>query len=81
MESQSTASHIFERTAKIAKALYRRAMAHGIMNNEDNQEADLVEANRLVPQDALISGELAKSKQRREAYREKEKKAYKKFFS
>lgn len=68
-------------TADKAKALYRRAMAHSIMKSEDDQEADLVEANKLAPQDALIPGELAKIKQRRAEQKEKEKKAYKKFFS
>jgi peptidyl-prolyl isomerase D len=51
------------------------------MTDEDKQEADLVEANKLLPQDTLISGELAKIRQRKEARREKEKKGYKKFFS
>lgn len=64
-----------------AKALYRRAMAHGIMKNEDSQEADLIAANKLVPEDTLISGELAKINQRKKEIREREKKAYKKLFS
>ncbi|KAJ3563775.1 hypothetical protein NP233_g8728 [Leucocoprinus birnbaumii] len=68
-------------TADKAKALYRRAMAHGIMKSEDDQQKDLIEASKLVPEDKLISGELAKITQRKAEMREKEKKAYKKFFS
>ncbi|KXN92910.1 Peptidyl-prolyl cis-trans isomerase D [Leucoagaricus sp. SymC.cos] len=68
-------------TADKAKALYRRAIAHGITGDEDAQEKDLVEASKLVPEDGLISGELAKIKQRRKELREREKKAYKKLFS
>jgi len=64
-----------------AKALYRRAMAHEITKDGDSQEADLVAANKLVPEDALISGELTKITQRKKELREREKKAYKKMFS
>lgn len=56
-------------------------MAHGIMKNEDSQEADLVAAGKLVPEDTLIAGELVKITQRKKELREREKKAYKKLFS
>lgn len=68
-------------SADKAKALYRRALAHGIMKSEEDQEKDLVEANKLVPEDVLISGELQKVRQRKAELREKEKKVYKKLFS
>lgn len=64
-----------------AKALYRRGMAHGILKNEDQQLEDLISASKLVPEDALISGELAKISQRKKEHREREKKAYAKLFS
>ncbi|KAF9011763.1 peptidyl-prolyl cis-trans isomerase [Cyathus striatus] len=63
-----------------AKALYRRALAHGIMKDEDKQEADLLEASQLAPNDAAITSELNKIRQVRKERREKEKKAYKKLF-
>lgn len=65
----------------LAKALYRRAMAHGIMKNEDKQQEDLIAASKLVPEDTLISGEIAKITQRKREHREREKKAYAKLFS
>jgi len=51
------------------------------MKSEEDQEKDLVEANKLVPEDVLISGELKKVRQRKAELREKEKKVYKKLFS
>ncbi|PPR03409.1 hypothetical protein CVT24_012704 [Panaeolus cyanescens] len=64
-----------------AKALYRRALAHLYMKDEDKAEADLAEANRLVPQDAAINNELTKIRTQRKEKREKEKKQFKKMFS
>ncbi|KAG6840300.1 hypothetical protein C0991_007661 [Blastosporella zonata] len=64
-----------------AKALYRRALARAILKQEDDAERDLQEASRLVPEDAAISGELAKARQRKKEKRDKEKKAYKKLFA
>jgi peptidyl-prolyl isomerase D len=56
-------------------------MAHGIMKNEDKQQEDLIAASKLVPEDTLISGEIAKITQRKREHREREKKAYAKLFS
>ncbi|KAF8152981.1 cyclophilin-like domain-containing protein [Crassisporium funariophilum] len=64
-----------------AKALYRRALAHVFLKNEEQAEKDLVAASQLVPEDAAIAGELAKIKHQRKEKREKEKKAYKKLFN
>ena len=64
-----------------AKALYRRALARGVQKNDDDAEKDLIEANKIVPDDAAISGELAKVRQRKKEKRDKEKKAYKKLFA
>jgi len=64
-----------------AKALYRRALAHGIMKSGEDQEKDLVEANKLVPEDTLIKDELIKVRKRKAELRQKEKKAFKKMFS
>ncbi|KAF4613255.1 hypothetical protein D9613_010961 [Agrocybe pediades] len=63
-----------------AKALYRRAMAHLYMKDEEKAEQDFIKANELVPQDAAISGELNKIRQRRLERKEKEKKQFKKLF-
>ncbi|KAG6808493.1 hypothetical protein H0H92_003962 [Tricholoma furcatifolium] len=68
-------------TADKAKALYRRALAHAIQKGDDESEKDLVEASKLVPEDAAISVELAKVRQRKKEKRDKEKKAFKKLFS
>lgn len=64
-----------------AKALYRRALAHSTQKNDDAAEKDLIEANKIVPDDAAISGELAKIRERKKEMRDKEKKAYKKLFA
>jgi len=64
-----------------AKALYRRALAHVILKDEDSAEADLITASQLVPDDQAIAGELAKVKQRKKEKRDKEKKAFKKMFA
>jgi peptidyl-prolyl isomerase D len=65
----------------IAKALYRRAVAHSILKDDDDAEKDLVEASQLVPDDKVISSELAKVRQHKKEKREKEKKALKKMFA
>jgi len=64
-----------------AKALYRRALAHGILKEEEEAERDLVEASQLVPDDLAVAGELAKVRQRKKEKREKEKKTFKKMFA
>ncbi|KAJ6625133.1 cyclophilin-like domain-containing protein [Mycena sp. CBHHK59/15] len=64
-----------------AKALYRRALAHTILKDEDAAEKDLVDALAIVPDDKAIAGEVAKIRQRRKEKREKEKKAFKKMFA
>ncbi|KIM82826.1 hypothetical protein PILCRDRAFT_97375 [Piloderma croceum F 1598] len=64
-----------------AKALYRRALAHVILKEEDAAESDLITANELVPEDQAITNELTKVKQRRKEKKDKEKKAFKKMFA
>ncbi|KAG6909316.1 Peptidyl-prolyl cis-trans isomerase cyp40 [Tephrocybe rancida] len=68
-------------TADQAKALYRRALAKAILKQDEEAEKDLQEASKLVPEDAAISGELSKVRQRKKEKRDKEKKAYKKLFA
>jgi peptidyl-prolyl isomerase D len=63
-----------------AKALYRRAIAHIFMKEEDKAESDLVKAAELIPNDAAIIAELEGIKRRKKELRDKEKKAYKKMF-
>lgn len=64
-----------------AKALYRRAVAHGILKEDEEAERDLVEASQLVPDDQAIVNELAKVRQRKKEKRDKEKKLFQKMFS
>ncbi|KAJ4491923.1 peptidyl-prolyl cis-trans isomerase [Lentinula edodes] len=68
-------------SADKAKALYRRAIARAILKDDDEAEKDLVEANKLVPDDQAIVGELGRIRNKRKEKRDKEKKAYKKMFS
>ncbi|KAJ7507018.1 peptidyl-prolyl cis-trans isomerase [Mycena galericulata] len=63
-----------------AKALYRRALAHAILKDEDEAEKDLVAALAIVPDDAAIATELGAIRRRRKEKRDKEKKAFKKMF-
>jgi peptidyl-prolyl isomerase D len=63
----------------LAKALYRRALAHAYMKTEEHAEKDLVAASHLVPDDAAMTAKLMKTKQLRKE--KKEKKAYKKLFN
>jgi peptidyl-prolyl isomerase D len=65
----------------LGKALYRRALARVTLKEEEEAEADLVEANRLIKDDAAILGELERVRRVREAYKAKEKAKFKKLFS
>ncbi|KAF8622532.1 hypothetical protein AX15_006943 [Amanita polypyramis BW_CC] len=64
-----------------AKAYYRRAFAKSIMKDEDGAEADLVVASGLLPNDAAITNELTKIRQKKKEHLDREKKAYKKMFT
>ena len=63
------------------KALYRRALAHSALFEEDDAEKDLIEAGKLVPGDEAIQKELEKVKARKKEKREKQKKIYRGLFS
>lgn len=65
----------------LAKALYRRALGHSGMKDDDAAQADLIQASQLVKGDAAILAELEKVKQRKKTQREKEKKAFKGLFA
>ncbi|TGO57373.1 hypothetical protein BCON_0066g00220 [Botryotinia convoluta] len=64
-----------------AKALYRRAIAHVGLKNEDEALKDLEEANKLVPGDAAVVKELSAVKKNAAERAKKEKAAYSKFFA
>jgi len=64
-----------------AKALYRRALARVILKEDEEAEADLVEANKLVKEDKAILSELERVRQARQAQKAKEKAKFKKMFS
>jgi peptidyl-prolyl isomerase D len=61
--------------------LYRRALAHIRLKDDERAEQDLVEASKLVPDDAAIQSELSKIGQKRKERRDKEKKQFKKLFA
>jgi peptidyl-prolyl isomerase D len=63
-----------------AKAYYRRALAKAGKKDEDGALEDLEAAEKLAPGDAAIKKELAAVKKKAADRREKEKKAYSKFF-
>lgn len=65
----------------IAKALYRRALARAALKEEEEAEADLVEANKLVKDDKAIIAELERIRQVRQAYKAKQKAQFKKMFA
>lgn len=62
------------------KALFRRATAHLILNDDDLAEKDLLAA-RAIWNDEAITRELEKVKARKREKREKEKKAFKGLFA
>ncbi|TFK75550.1 hypothetical protein BDN72DRAFT_810375 [Pluteus cervinus] len=64
-----------------AKALYRRALAHSILKDDEEAEKDLVEANQLVPEDSAISTELSRVRLSKKEKRDKEKQKFKKMFA
>ena len=63
-----------------AKGLYRRALAHVALKEEAEAEEDLVEATKLV-NDQAISSELEKVRAKRKANKEREKAKFKKMFA
>lgn len=65
----------------LAKALYRRALARIPLKEDEEAEADLVEANKLVKDDKAIVAELDRIRQARQAYKAKQKAQFKKMFS
>lgn len=64
-----------------AKALYRGALAHAMLKEDEDAERDLVEAAGLVPEDQAVAAELAKVKARIKAKKDNEKKKFKKMFA
>jgi len=69
-------------TAERAKAHYRRGLAYITTKQDDEAEADLAEADKLLNgSDAALKAELDKVRGRRKEKREKEKKAYRGLFS
>lgn len=63
------------------KALYRRALAHIAMKNDEEAMDDLQAALEVVPDDNAVKAEIAKLKAKQKEKKEKEKKAYKNLFS
>ena len=61
--------------------MYRRALAHVALHDEDAAEQDLRAALGFVPGDAAIRAELDRVRELKKAQREKEKKAFKKMFA
>lgn len=67
--------------AEQAKALFRRGQALLKLKDEDGALADLSAAHKLAPADGAVLKELTAVKEAVRARRDKEKKAYQKFFS
>lgn len=67
-------------TIVLAKGLYRRALAHIALKKEAEAESDLVEATKLV-NDQAISSELEKVRATIKANKEREKAKFKKMFA
>lgn len=68
--------------AERAKALYRRSLAYAASKQDEEAEADLVEADKLLGgTDAALKVELEKVRTRRKEKREKEKKAFRGLFA
>jgi peptidyl-prolyl isomerase D len=67
--------------AEKAKALFRRAVAEIGLKDEEAAQADLEEANKLVPNDPAVVKELSAVKKAAAERAKKEKAAYSKFFS
>ena len=68
-------------TTDRGKALFRGALAKVILNDEEEAEKDLLEAERIVPGDEAVKKELEKVRAKKKEKRDKEKKAYKGLFS
>lgn len=67
--------------AERAKALYRRGLAQAASKQDEEAEADLAEADKLLGgNDAALKAELLKVRTRRKEKREKEKKAFRGLF-
>jgi peptidyl-prolyl isomerase D len=66
---------------RAGKALYRKALAHVILKEEEEAEADLIEANKIVKDDKAILAELERVRQVRQAVKAKQKAQFKKMFS
>jgi peptidyl-prolyl isomerase D len=65
-----------------AKALYRRGQAYTASKQDEEAEADFVEADKLLGgTDTGLKAELEKVRTRRKEKREKEKKAYRGLFA
>lgn len=61
--------------------MYRRALAHIVLKDDEQAENDLISASKLIKDDAAILGELEKARARKKEKRDKEKKAFKKLFA
>ncbi|TKY87065.1 hypothetical protein EX895_003742 [Sporisorium graminicola] len=70
-----------KRTADLAKAHYRRALAYVAQKQDDRAEADLVRAAELAADDAGVKREMAALAKRKDARIKAQRKAYSKMFS
>ncbi|TFY66521.1 hypothetical protein EVG20_g4570 [Dentipellis fragilis] len=64
-----------------AKALYRRALAHGILKEDDEAEKALIDALSYAKEDKAIAGELERVRARKREKRTKERAAFRKLFA
>lgn len=64
-----------------AKALYRKALAHIAIKEDDAAETALLEASTIAKEDKSIAAELTRVQKRKKEKKDKEKKAFKKMFA
>jgi peptidyl-prolyl isomerase D len=83
VESATRVLNIPEITpAERAKALYRRGLAYVAFKQDEEAEADLVEADKLLGSaDAALKAELDKVRTRRRENRERERRAFRGLFT
>jgi peptidyl-prolyl isomerase D len=67
--------------AERTKALYRRALAHALVNDDDEAEADLKEALKLSPEDKAVILELQRLAKKKKDKEMKQRQAFSKMFA
>ena len=67
--------------AERTKALYRRGLAHALLNEDDEAEADLKEALKVSPEDKAVTLELQRLTKKKKDKEMKQRQAFSKMFA